>query len=243
MSGNGDRITGIVYARVSPRRDVDESQSCEAQRVVCVEHCRKVKYYHDPKRHYFEDHALSGHEADRPGLWAAIDALDQGDRLVVRWRSRLARDVYLDATIERAVKARKAWIEAVEDGHNEDTPQDQLIRRILAAFSEYERECIRLRTKHGMRRHQVNGRRMSRWEPYGYKPDPMNPKLMIEHPREQQTIKHILEMREQGLSYYRIRQELIERGCAPRGGKEWAYKVLQNIVRREEDRARVKGDR
>lgn len=235
-----DRVRGICYARFSPRRDAAETLSCEKQRDICVEYCQKMKYYHaEDGSMYFEDRALSGHEADRPGLWRAIDALGRGDRLVVRWRHRLARDVYLDAAVERAVKARGAWIEAVEDGHNADSPSDQLIRRILAAFSEYEREVVCLRTRHAMRRHMANGRYMGGRAPYGWRRDPLHRGNLVEVRTEQATIGKILDMRAAGASYYRIRNTLLETGVKPRRAAEWNYETLQGIVRREADREAV----
>jgi len=141
----------------------------------------------------FEDKAISGSEEDRPGLWHAIDALSSGSVLLVYKLDRLARNVYLSECIRRAVEKAGARIEAVEGDVVGDGPEQVMIRQVLAAFSEYERKIIAARTKYAMRHHQKNGRRMSRYPPYGLQLDPADKARMIRCEREQQAIAAIEE--------------------------------------------------
>ena len=145
----------VIYARFSPRPDEETSDSNDKQIVICREHCERKGY--EVIGEPFCDEAMSGDSKDRKGLWAAVAALKRGYVLVVRWHHRLARDVYLSHVIRRTVRAKGATIEAVE-GHNGDEPGDEMVRKILEVFDEYERKVICARTSAGMLRNQRNGR-------------------------------------------------------------------------------------
>lgn len=218
----------IIYARFSPRPGAAESESCERQEAACRDYCGRRGY---EVAGYYDDRAVSGDDADRPGLWQAIGELRRGMVLVVRWRNRLAREVYLSEVIRRSVAAAGATIEAVEESNGE-SPQDHLIRQILAAFSEYERKIIGLRTKYAMLRHQKAGRRMGLIPPYGWDVDPDDRKLLIQNHTEQGVIELMRTMRTSGQSYRAIARELDRLGIAPKSAKKWGAKAVFNIVNR-----------
>jgi len=98
-----DKRKGVLYARFSPRRNADESESIEAQFDFCRKWCEEnnVEIVGE-----FADRALSGGDEERPELWAAIEALERSYVLVVYRLDRLARSVYLSdimAEYERKV--------------------------------------------------------------------------------------------------------------------------------------------
>jgi site-specific DNA recombinase len=218
----------ILYARFSPRPDADESQSCEQQRAACTRYCA-AKGYSCVDKDYYEDRSASGDDADRPGLWAAIGALRRGNVLVVRWRSRLARDVYLAEHIRRAVETAGARIEAAEE-QNGETPDDRFIQQILAAFAEREKRIIAIRTKYAMLRHQRNGRYMGGEPPYGWRTEDGR---LLQDPDEQHTLGYILEMRERGVSLREIAERLGLKGRPARGGGAWSHGSVAKILRRQ----------
>lgn len=229
MGAKGASVTkAIIYTRFSPRPDADESESCERQELACREYCEKKRY---EVADAFADRALSGDDADRPGLWLAIEGLRRGWVLVVRDRKRLARDVYLSEVVRRAVEKGGARIEAVEET-NGDTPQDCLIRQILAAFAEYEKKVISSRTKYAMLRHQAAGRRMSRIAPYGWTIDPDNPALLVRNEEEEAIIGLMRELRDAGMSWRAIAAELDRRQIPPKLGGSWTHKSVAKIVER-----------
>ena len=220
----------IIYSRFSPRPNADESESCEKQEAVCKEYCENKKYVVTAM---LQDKKCSGDDADRPGLWSAIKSLKKGMVLVVRWRNRLAREVYLSEVINRAVERAGARIEAAEEGSNGDTPQDKLIRQILAAFSEYEKRIRSIQTKYAMRKHQKNGRIMGSIPPYGMKRDPMDKKRLVPCREEQEAIAIMRELKGQGMTPYGIATELDMLGFKPKKAKEWSANVVDRILKRE----------
>ncbi len=213
-----DKRLGILYARFSPRKNANECESIEAQVDFCRAWCKKnnVKVVGE-----FADRALSGADEDRPGLWAAIAALERGYVLVVYRLDRLARSVYLSDIIERTVNKRKAtFLSIAGEGTWSDSDEDFLIRKILQALAEYERKVIGARTRAAMLRHQAHGRLMGSIPPYGFKLDPDNSRRIIKNPYERIIINEIKRLDSKGLSLRKIAAELTNLKYKPRKVKK-----------------------
>jgi len=222
------KTRALIYVRFSPRRNADESESNETQLDLCRAYCRRQGYY---VAREFEDRALSGGEEDRPGLWAALEALRRGDVLLAYKLDRLARDVYLSELIQRESARRGATIETVEGGANGDTPEQRMIRQVLQAFAEYERKVIAARTRAAMLRHQASGRRMSAQPPYGWSVDPDDPARLARNPDEQAIIRRIVELHGEGLGLRAIAHDLDSDGLDCRGGA-WYHTTIKAILSR-----------
>lgn len=222
----------IIYTRFSPRPGADESTSCEKQEEICREYCRKAGYEVTSEPLEFSDPDCSGDDSGRPGLWGAVDALRRGMVLVVRWRSRLARDLYLHLYIEEQAKKAGARIEAAEEDNGTSLEQEAM-RKMLAVFREYEKKLTAVRTSRAMKRYQKERRRMSHRLPYGWMMDPEDPSRMVECLPEQEILQIMVEMREKGMSFRGIAVELDLLGYPPRSAEEWSHKTVAKILRRE----------
>ncbi|MBI4872598.1 MAG: recombinase family protein, partial [Candidatus Riflebacteria bacterium] len=135
----------VAYLRVS----TDEQKlGPEAQRAA-------VESWADRERvtvaAWCEDCGVSGgSDLDaRPGLVQAIAELraNQAGVLVIAKRDRLARDVYIAATIERAIGSCGARVACADGVANGDTPADAFLRTILDGAAEYERALNRARAR------------------------------------------------------------------------------------------------
>lgn len=219
----------VIYTRFSPRPNAEESESCEKQLESCVAYCARKGYDVDLDTRYFEDRGKSGDSAERPGLWSAIDALKRGDVLVVRWRSRLARDVYLAEVIRRKVASVGARIEAGEEV-NGSSPDEKFIQQVFAAFAEREKDIIAIRTRIAMRKYQAEGRVMGSRLPWGYMRDPRNPKRMVPCQHELEMLQVACELRMEGRSIVEIGKELVLMGYSPRYSEVWSHRVLAPMV-------------
>lgn len=216
----------VVYTRFSPRRNAQESESCEVQRGYCEKYAEANGM---AVREVFDDPDVSGADEYREQLWAAIEALREGDVLLVYKRDRLARNVYLSEQINRAVEKRGATIEAVAGDIKGDTDEARMIRQVLAVIAEYERKMIASRTRHAMRFHQRNGRRMGAECPYGWQPDPCDEKRMVPCPRELGVMDEIFAKRDSGMAYNAIATWLnIERLEFARHGR-WNTKTVRKM--------------
>lgn len=111
-----------------------------------------------------EDRA-SGAAAHRPGLTAALDACVSGDVLTVWKLDRLGRSMGELFAIVDDLKRRKVGLKVLTgEGATIDTtrPEGRLIFGVFAAFSEFERELIRERTKAGIQAAKRRGKRLGR---------------------------------------------------------------------------------
>ena len=222
-------MKAIIYARFSPRPNAEESESIETQLDYCRKYCEEHGLEVGAE---YSDRALSGEDEDRPGLWAAVDALRRGNVLVVYRLDRLARSVYLSEYIRRQVEKRKARIEAVQGGGNGDTPEEVFIRQVLQAEAEYSRKVTAARTRYAMLRHQAAGRRMGSRVPYGWKQDPANRARMVEDEGEQEVIRRIVSLRQEGLTLRGIVAVLQAEGLGVRDRGTWHHTTRQKVLKR-----------
>jgi len=221
----------IIYTRFSPRPDEEKSESCETQKALCEEYCRKRNY---PVIGYHEDPIKSGNDEDRPGLWAAIDQLAPGVVLVA-WRyDRLARSVYLQEIIFRAAKNAESRVEVVNGNVYSDKPEDVMLRQIVASFNEYDRKVTAARIRHAMIQHMKNGRKIGGTPPYGWQPDPNDDSKVIPHEKEQDAVDQIKVWHAEGVSCRRTSIWLNKDPDRwPCRGKRWTNVQIGRILARE----------
>lgn len=238
----------IIYTRYSPRKKRKDSagreqkcESCEIQGGICHGYARQqgykvVKVFHDRDK--------SGKDEYRKKLWQAIEMLRRGDVLLVFKRDRLARNVYLAEQISRMVAKKGATIEAVSGDVEGNGPEQILARQILASVYEYERKNIGLRTSYAMLQHQKDGKRMGRYPPYGYRflypQNPEDPTTLTPVPSEMEAVNEMRRLREKGLGYSRIAEELNRTLPDACRGQKWHGKVVMKTLNRlQEDRVSV----
>lgn len=216
----------IIYTRFSPRANADKSESCEVQRDYCEKYAAKNGM---EVAAVFDDPDVSGADEFREKLWQAIEALQKGDVLLVYKRDRLARNVYLSEQINRAVEKKGATIEAVTGDVKGDSAEVIMIRQVLAAIAEYERKMIASRTRHAMRFHMANGRRMGAECPYGWSPDPDDAKRMVPNFAEREVVELIQSLHRAGMAYNSITTQLNrERASLARHGR-WNTKTVRKL--------------
>ena len=179
----------------------------------------------------YRDEGISGTTADRPGIMAALDTLNQDDTLIVAKRDRLARDMYLSLWIEKEVKKRGARIvSAAGEGTESDDPASQLMRHMIDAFAEFERHQIAVRLAGGRAQARKRGRKMGGDVPFGYRLD-SDGKHLIEDTDEQEVIRLIRQLRTEGESLRAIGDELRQRGVLTRRGKTtWHPQTIKQII-------------
>jgi len=232
-------MKAILYARFSPRPNAADCESCKAQLADLREYAATHGYEVIGE---FSDDALSGGDGweDRPGMLAASAACKKGMKFIVRNYDRLFRDVD-KATVFRATLEAKG-VEVLsaspqEEAANGNSLHAKLIRFVILWKAELDREITRARTRAKMRRHQANGRRMSRRPPYGKMDDPADPKRLIDCPVEQHVIRTVRCLRDSGMGLRQIARELEKRGITRRGKAKWTHGLVKAILEREAVRA------
>ncbi len=223
----------VVYSRFSPRRNAEESVSCDTQ----DEQCRELATARGwAVRSFHRDEGVSGKdEVDRPGLDAAITALHKGDVLLVYNRDRLARSVLLAELIMRQVKASGARIVAVDgDVAEDDSPETVFVRQVMNAVAELERKRISARTSRSMRTQQRQGKRMGRYPPYGWRFDPEEPGQLLPDEREQEGVALVKEAaKADGMTPWKVARHMTKKFPELARGKKWKAATVEKILERK----------
>src|SRR5215471_788877 len=230
----------VLYARYSPRPDAEECDSVEKQIERCRTYCSKQGYTIVKE---FSDKNMSGGRADnRPGLQAAIrETIKHKATLVVYSRDRLARENADDADIVRRIIKAGADLESVTEPFDIKDEAGERMGGMLAVWAQYQRRQIQKRTSKAMRKYQAEGRRMTRLDrcPYGWRPDPSDPRRLIEDADEQAIMTTTIRaLRQEGKGPRAIARSLNEAGLRCRS-KEWSHSAVRSILRRYGQKADV----
>ena len=140
--------TKIGYARVSTREQNLDLQLDALKAAGCDQ--------------IFTDQGISGTAIERNGLTQAIEAIGEGDTLVVWKLDRLGRSLgFLAALIGQFGKEGRGFI-ALQDGIDTNTSGGKLVFHIMASLAEFERDLISERTTAGMIAAKKRGKHIGR---------------------------------------------------------------------------------
>lgn len=98
----------------------------------------------------FSDSGVSGAQVHRPAFDKAFDAVGSSDTLVIWKLDRMSRSLRHLIEISETLAARGAYLESLTEKIDTSTAVGQLIFHILGAFTQFEREMIRERTRAGL---------------------------------------------------------------------------------------------
>lgn len=216
----------VIYLRVSTDQ---QGLGLEAQRDMCNKYLSNFAL---PETVEFSDQGYGGAlELDkRPGLLEAIAELEKGDILLISQRDRIGRDPIVNAMIERAVERKKArLISASGDVSDGKDPASILMRRMVDAFSEYERLIIGARTKSALQVKKKNGERVGHI-PFGFRLCNDNKHLELDE-IEQTILSRINDYRNKGLSFRRIANELNDKRELNRQSREWNHVSITRVMK------------
>jgi DNA invertase Pin-like site-specific DNA recombinase len=183
------------------------------------------------------DEGVSGGAAldKRPQLQAAREAMAETGAtvLVAAKRDRLARDTMLAAMLERLVTRKGGRIATADGVSCEDTPEGQLMRTMVDAFAQYERQLIRARTSSALRAKRSRGEKCSRDAHYGVA---VQGSALVASKDEQVAVARILELRASGTTYRAIVEAMnnaakTDQRMRARGAR-WHLATVQRIIKR-----------
>lgn len=167
---------------------------------------------------------------DRPALVAALGELRAAGAgvLVVAKRDRLARDVYIAATIERAVAAGGARVASAAGEGNGETPADAFMRTVIDGAAQYEHALIRARTKAALAAKSARGERVGSVA-YGHALADDGVRL-VPLASERAVITAARQLRSEGRSLRDVATELTGRGMMSRTGRAFAAEQVARMV-------------
>jgi DNA invertase Pin-like site-specific DNA recombinase len=168
------------------------------------------------------DEGLSAATLDRPGLTAAVDALDRGEGsvLLVSKLDRLSRSVR-DCFDLMDRSRRMGWaIVALDLGVDTATPSGEMFAGVASVVSQFERRVISQRTKDALAVKRAQGVRLGR------------PRVVNDDARAR-----IVELRATGASWRVVAEVMADEGWPTAHGGRWLANTCRRIALAEEDAA------
>ena len=135
----GENIMIYGYARVSTKGQAKDGNSLEAQEKALREN-GAVEIYTD---------AFTGTKAHRPELDKLLEVINEGDKLIVTKLDRIARSATQGIELVNTLLGKGITVHILNMGIMDNTPTGKLIRTIMLAFAEFERDMIVERTQEG----------------------------------------------------------------------------------------------
>ena len=222
----------IIYTRFSPRPHAGDCMSCEFQEEKARAYC---DYREWDVLAVHQDKACSGKRADkksRPGLNLALQEALRGRHVLVCYNmARLSRSIKDLCEISDKLARRGADLVLVTEQIDTKTPMGRFFFHVMGAIGQWQRESTGEITREVLLSMQARGLRVSSKPPYGYMIAPYDEKLIIEHPTEQQYLRLMRTLRQQGMTARGIETELIRREVPARGIRWYAGSIARMMDR------------
>ena len=127
------------YCRVSTKGQAKDGNSIEAQEAA-VREAGAEEIYAD---------AFTGTKKHRPQLDKLLKVIQDGDKVVVTKLDRIARSATQGIALIDMMLDKGVTVHILNMGIMDNTPTGRLIRTIMLAFAEFERDMIVERTQEG----------------------------------------------------------------------------------------------
>lgn len=127
------------YIRVSTRGQASEGNGLEAQREALKAAGAEV---------LFED-VMTGRVVDRPAFDEMLEKVQSGDEIMVTKLDRFARSVAQASELIGKLLDDGVTVYVLNVGKLDNSPSGKLMRNMLLAFAEFERDLIVERTQEG----------------------------------------------------------------------------------------------
>ena len=178
----------------------------------------------------YSDLGVSGTKelSDRPGLAKLLDRIESnGVRTVLVERAdRVARDLMVQEVIVSQFAKLGARILTADgvDLTSSDDPTRRLIRQVLGAVAEFEKNVLVLKLRAARERKRSRGERVEGVKPFGH------------HPAERAVIERMTSLRRKPpkgrrLSVAAIAERLNTEGHRNRSGRPWSAQMVHHVLK------------
>jgi DNA invertase Pin-like site-specific DNA recombinase len=217
----------IIYIRVSTQKQAEAENGLDAQKADCVAFAERMGF---SVGSVCVDAGVSGGSevSERPGLMKALGELKKGSVLLVAKRDRIARDVLVNAVIEKMVSNKKASIISADGAGNGDDPAAELMRNMLAAMAAYEKALAGMRTKAALKAMKQAGKVYGKI-PFGFK---RNGNMLEPESRERAIIEDVRSWRSASVKWQECAARLNQTERFNRAGRPWSVQNLSQVIRR-----------
>lgn len=215
--------------RVSTGRQAEEGHSLDQQEHRGADYAKREEKTHV----VYREEGVSGASKRRPKRDRLLADLRPGDTVLVTSLDRLGRSTRDLLETFDLIEAKGATLVSLREAIDTSTAAGRLLRTILAAVAEFERELGRERTAAG-----IAGRARTSAKPWGavsYGLRRREDGHAEWHPHERPTLERIFAMREAGTSKSEIARKLTQEDVPTRSGaRMWSPTVVSKILRGRE---------
>lgn len=227
-------MIALGYVRVSTEnQNGADSFGLETQRDAITKYCAEKGL---ELAQIFEDPALSGSlpALERPGLLAVLEAVQEGDKVIVARLDRIARDLYLSLWVEKEIRKAGAELISISEPYRWNDPTQKLLLNIIMSFAEFERSLITSRLSSGRKTKARQGGYAGGKAPCGYKERRGSKALTVDEEKAG-TVRRVFELREtmQGASLQKIADILNSEGYTTKEGKPFHPMQVKRILDRK----------
>ena len=226
-----------IYSRVSTQEQAQKDfSSIEVQAERCRKYCEAMEY---EIIEIYKETASGGSMKGRPQLQRLFLSVerDEIDVIVFTKLDRFTRSISDFFIKYNDLEENDVEIVAIDQPEiSTDSAMGRVMRNMLLAFAEFEREMIRIRTTEGMRAKLERGEWRGGPTPLGYI---LKDKKLILEPREAEVIKRIFREYNKGDSSGEIAKRLREEGIRTKlitqkvRGIEFTNQAVLRILRNE----------
>lgn len=223
-------MKAVGYIRVSTAGQAEEGISLEAQEERIREWAR---YNKADAVVLFRDEGISGRRTgNRPGLQAALEAIDKGDALVCYSLSRLSRSIRDTLNLSERLQKQGADLVSLSESIDTTSAAGKMVFRMLAVLAEYESEIIGERVATAWHQKRRKGEKTGGDVPFGYR---VRKGKLYEDRTEQEAVRLVLNLRGKGESLRGICRVLESAGISRKSGiPDWHPVAVRRIIRRVE---------
>ena len=221
----------VAYLRVSTAGQAEHGYGLEAQRhqiaAWCAEHGYRLEGV-------WSDEGVSGTvPPEARDAWPEMmAAAPEGATIVVAALDRLAREMIAQERTLQLVSGAGLHLESVKEtgwGTAANTDATRvLIRQILGALAQYERDVLTARMTRGKARKVASGGFGGGRTPFGWRNENGT---LVEDPAEQRVVAELRRLRGLGWSANRIAREMQTRGIPTKMGGKWAARTVIETLR------------
>lgn len=220
-------MKAIGYARVSTEKQADRGVSLEAQ----TEKVKAMAVVHGAElADVIVDAGESAKSLNRPGMERLLALVDAGavQVVIVAKLDRLTRSVKDLAVLLERFQRRGVSLISVAESLDTGSAAGRLVLNIMVSVSQWEREAIGERTRDAMSHKRNSGERVGT-VPFGFRLAADGVHLEAE-PREQEIIRRVRALSQEGHSTRRIAATLNSEGYRNRRGSAWRFQYVASIL-------------
>jgi DNA invertase Pin-like site-specific DNA recombinase len=225
----------IGYCRVSTDQQAERGLSLDSQRQQIIGYCSRNEL---ELIDIVVDGGQSGKDLDRPGFQKILGLLASKSvyGVIVAKLDRLSRSIVdICKLVDTYFSDQQYALLSASENIDTKSPAGRMHLYLMSIFAQIERESIVERVTAGLHHYQAQGGKVG-CMPYGWRYsqrlDERGNRVVEEDPHQQQAIRRICELFDEGHKARAIGPILDAEGYSPQRGGRWTFNSVWRILTR-----------